>query len=132
MKKIALSTALAWLGGASLSAYAAEWYEGGTLKDTQGSEWLHASEENKIASAGELLIDMYDIDMLDTVMYPGVESVDDLRPYAERLVMYTDKAVNNALEDAESPEEERQVLSSMETPLAIGVYLQYLDLGTGD
>lgn len=132
MKQIALSAALAWLVGASLSAYAAEWYEGGTLKDTQGSEWLHASEENKIASAGELLIDMYDIDMLDTVMYPGVESVDDLRPYAERLVMYTDKAVNNAIEDAESPEEERQILSSMETPLAIGVYLQYLDLGTGD
>lgn len=131
MKQIALSTALAWLLGASLSSYAAEWYEGGTLKDTQGSEWLHASEENKIASAGELLIDMYEIDMLDTVMYPGVESVDDLRPYAERLVMYTDKAINKANEDAESLEEARRILNSMEIPLAIGVYLQYMEIGTG-
>lgn len=98
MKKIALSATLVCLLCTSLLAFADEWYEGGTLGHVDGHEWLAASEENKLASAGGYLKEKFDNDQLNSDYYSGmdVSSVDDLRPHAENLVRYTEEAVDSA------------------------------------
>lgn len=90
---------MVWLLCTSLLVYAKEWYEGGTLENADGHEWLEASEENKLASAGGLLKEKFDNDQLDSDYYSAmddVSSVDDLRPYAESLVRYTEEVVDSA------------------------------------
>lgn len=98
MKKIALGATLVWLLCTSLLAFADEWYEGGTLGHVDGHEWLAASEENKLASAGGYLKEKFDNGQLDSDYYSGIDvsSVDDLRPYAESLVSYTEEVVDSA------------------------------------
>lgn len=120
MKKIALGATLVCLLCTSLLAFADEWYEGGTLENANGNEWREASEENKVTSAGGLLKEMYEQGYLDPRVFPDVNSVDDLRPHAESLAMYTDEVIDHVVEGAESPAQAEKLLSYMLGPLTYG------------
>ncbi len=65
------------------TAYAQEWYNGGTLHKADGNEWYAASYANKLATAGDF-----------SAVYIGIDnlsSMDELKAYAINLVTCLDE-----------------------------------------
>ncbi|SEM31931.1 hypothetical protein [Halomonas caseinilytica] len=88
MKKTLLLAALLLV--ATPQAFAAEWYENGTLHNESALEWQDASHANKLATAGDLLAAAYQQGSLKPEIANKINGVADIRPLAETLVSQLD------------------------------------------
>lgn len=69
----------------SMPAYAAKWYQGGTLQGATGSEWRQGSHRDKVATSADFLAAMYQKKMLAPAVTSSIGGVDDFKPFAEIL-----------------------------------------------
>ena len=58
-----------------------EWYQGGTLHDGKGENWVRAAARNRLATAADFAATALD----GTDVGSQMDSMDDLLPYAEAL-----------------------------------------------
>lgn len=86
--------------------YAAhKWYEGGTLHKASAIDWQTASHENKLATCADIVAVLWEGKSLKPAIQNKINSIDDMRPYAEELVVWLDKA----MEPLSDPAENRRV-----------------------
>jgi hypothetical protein len=89
-----------------------EWYEGGTLQDKGILDWQKASYENKLGTCGDLVARFLELGYFKPGIQHSIESVDDMRPYAEELVVFLDTATKKW----DDPEENRVVFTNQTVP----------------
>jgi uncharacterized protein YgiM (DUF1202 family) len=69
------------------------WYQGGTLHNANALEWQRASHANKLATCADFITKKWKGKDLLPQMTWEIRSVDDIRPFAEELVVFIDDAV---------------------------------------
>ena len=72
---------------------APKWYEGGTLHQKSALEWQAAAPADKLATCGDFISKMWQDGNLKREIQASIESVDDMKPYAEKLVAFLDAAM---------------------------------------
>ena len=73
-------------------AKAKNWYEGGNLHQANALAWQTASYNNKLATCADFMTIMWTKKMLKQSILSRINSVNDLRPFAEQLVSNLDDA----------------------------------------
>jgi len=76
----------------SVNADAKNWYEGGNLHQANALSWRTASYNNKLATCADFMTTMWTKKMLKQSILSRINSVNDLRPFAEKLVSNLDEA----------------------------------------
>lgn len=71
-------------------AQAAEWYEGGTLHKGNGLDWQKATYENKLATSGDFIANVYSKKMFIPEIQGALVSTDRMKFMAEKLVEQLD------------------------------------------
>lgn len=104
MKKVILVVVLSLF---SLSVHA-EWYEGGSLHNANAIEWQQADDDNKLATAGDLIAAAYQKGMLKSSLTNQISGVDDIRPLAEELMNQLDAA----FEPESDPEQNQKMYAN--------------------
>ncbi|MDM8557595.1 hypothetical protein [Candidatus Parabeggiatoa sp. HSG14] len=74
-----------------------KWYEGGTLADEKALAWQKASPKNKLATCADILTVLWKSKQFNESIYKNIDSVDDLKPLAEKLVIELDNTFNKQL-----------------------------------
>ncbi|MGK0684485.1 hypothetical protein ACSFC0_03670 [Serratia marcescens] len=74
------------------SAFATNWYEGGTLHDASAITWQKATQQNKLATCADFVAGLYSKKLLSPEISSNINSVDDFKPYATELVKQLDTA----------------------------------------
>jgi len=69
-----------------------KWYEGGTLHDKSALEWQTASSADKLATCADFVTTMWQNGDLKRSIANRLSTVDDVRPYAQELVVFLDTA----------------------------------------
>lgn len=69
-----------------------KWYEGGTLATATAIEWQQASTENKLATCSDFIAVFWQKEMLAPRVQSSITSIDDMKPFAFRLVIELDAA----------------------------------------
>lgn len=70
-----------------------KWYEGGTLLDKTGREWQAAPYADKLATCGDMVASLWIENALKPSMQSSLDSVDELKQLAEKLVAFIDAEV---------------------------------------
>ncbi len=84
-------------------SYAArKWYEGGTLHKASAIDWQTADAEDKLATCGDIVAVLWKGKSLKPAIQNRIHSIDDMRPYAEELVVCLDKATEPLSDPAEN------------------------------
>ena len=73
-----------------------EWFEGATLQHEKISEWRKATSENKLASCGDMIATARTKEKLALDFLARLKSIDDHRPYAEKLMAWIDSQTEKA------------------------------------
>jgi len=81
-----------------------KWHENGTLRGKSALEWQAAPAWNKLATCAELISTMWREGHLRPAIADRLSGVDDIRPYARRLV----KTLDTALEAHPDLEQNRE------------------------
>ncbi len=68
------------------------WYEGGTLHKARIRDWMRADYRNKLATCADFVAAQWQSENLKPSLQAKIKTVDDIRPYAEELVIYIDVA----------------------------------------
>lgn len=76
----------------STTSWAKNWYEGGTLNDSNAISWQRADYDNKLASCADLIATLYNKELLAPKVRRKIRKIDDFKPYAEQLVKQLDEA----------------------------------------
>ncbi|MFS7293442.1 hypothetical protein AB6864_24570 [Serratia proteamaculans] len=74
------------------SAFATDWYQGGTLHEANALTWQKATQQNKLATCADFIAGLYSKDLLTPEISKKMKSVDDFKPYASELVKQLDAA----------------------------------------
>lgn len=85
-----------------------KWYENGGLHDKSALDWQIAPYKQKLATAADIYAHFYQKKQLTPAIAARIESVDDLRPYAENLV----SALNEAFEKKATKEENQKMYAN--------------------
>lgn len=72
-------------------ASAAKWYEGGTLHQASIGEWWQASQQNRLATCGDLIAHMH----LKGYLNLPITTVESIKPYAIELVSFISAATKD-------------------------------------
>lgn len=67
-----------------------EWYEGGTLHNSTIAEWKNASPQNKLATCGDFIANLWRNEKLKL----PIRNMDDVKLYASKLSDFVDTAVS--------------------------------------
>ena len=84
------------------------WYQGGTLVNADVLEWQQASSENKLATCGDLVSQMWSKKMLRPEIQNKINSMDDMRVLAEELKTQIDAATKQDVD----PEENKKIYAN--------------------
>lgn len=87
---------------------ARNWYEGGTLHNKSAIDWQGASPADKLATCGDFVTKMWKNGDLKSEVSDHLSTVDDVRPYAQQLVIFLDAA----LRVDPDPEQNRKMLTN--------------------
>lgn len=68
-----------------------KWYIGGNLHDKKMIDWKKATQHNKIATCGDILVATYKKGHLKMLLYP--HDLDTIKKYSEILAFAIDEAV---------------------------------------
>ncbi|HQZ67085.1 MAG TPA: hypothetical protein PLY87_18465 [Planctomycetaceae bacterium] len=71
---------------------ARKWYEGGTLTKATALEWQQASAANKLATCSDFIAGLWQKEMLAPRVQASITSIDDMKPFAFKLVIELDAA----------------------------------------
>ncbi|HEY3983180.1 hypothetical protein [Cedecea sp.] len=74
------------------SAFAKDWYQGGTLHEANALTWQKATQQNKLATCADFIAGLYSKDLLAPEISEKMKSVEDFKPYASELVKQLDAA----------------------------------------
>lgn len=74
------------------SAFAKDWYQGGTLHEANAISWQKATQQDKLATCADFIAGMYSKDLLVPEISEKMKSVNDFKPYASELVKQLDAA----------------------------------------
>ncbi|HHQ6631954.1 TPA: hypothetical protein ACSTL1_003454 [Serratia fonticola] len=74
------------------SAFAKDWYQGGTLHEANALTWQKATNQDKLATCADFIAGLYSKDLLAPEISEKVKSVDDFKPYASELMKQLDSA----------------------------------------
>ena len=69
-----------------------KWYEGGTLYNENALVWQEASQKNKLATSADFVAAMWNKKILKPAILKKINSVDDIKPLAQELVIALDDA----------------------------------------
>ncbi|MEZ9233274.1 hypothetical protein AB4259_19560 [Vibrio amylolyticus] len=72
------------------------WYDGGGLQTENALVWQKASYQQKLATAADIYAHFYQNNNLAPAISSTIKGVDDLKPYAESLVLNIDEAYSAA------------------------------------
>lgn len=67
------------------------WNEGGTLHNKTGAEWRQADPDDKLATCADFVTAMLEGGQLNPGIVSNLNSVDDIKPYAQELVEFFDR-----------------------------------------
>ncbi|SHO57855.1 hypothetical protein [Vibrio quintilis] len=85
-----------------------KWYEGGEVRGKTALDWQKATYNQKLVTAAGLYQALYNAHKLAPSVSSKINSVDDLRPYAESLVT----ALDTSFEEKEDPQENKQMFTN--------------------
>jgi hypothetical protein len=69
-----------------------KWYEGGTLHQSNALAWQKADANDKLATASDFFSMLWKNKQFNPAIQTSIQSVDDIKPYAEELVKFLDGA----------------------------------------
>src|SRR5205807_5123667 len=69
---------------------AKKWYEGGMLHKKSALDWQRADAADKLATCGDFIAGMWDRKEFRPDIQKSIKSLDDMKPYAEKLVVFLD------------------------------------------
>ena len=69
------------------------WYQGSTLSKATALEWQEATYENKLATCADIIAKLWKDDALNSSIQNQIASVDDMKPFAEQLVVDLDEVM---------------------------------------
>ncbi len=69
-----------------------KWYVGGTLHDKGALDWQNADQYDKLATCGDFVTTLWKSGKLKPEISNSITTIDDLRPYAQELVIALDAA----------------------------------------
>lgn len=78
------------------ASQAPKWYEGGDLHTQNALAWQNATEQNRLASSANIVFIMKKENMLKSSIANNLNTVDDLKPYANELKSALDAAFMKA------------------------------------
>lgn len=79
-----------------------QWYSGGTLHTKTCLEWQTASPSDKLATCADFIAKMKDDGNLNSTVTRKLSSIDDIRPFAEKLVDFLDEVARPNPNSAEA------------------------------
>lgn len=86
------------------TAFASNWYQGGTLHEASALTWQKATPQNKLATCADFIAGLYSKELLVPEISGKMKSVDDFKPYAAELVKQLDAAFSPESDPAKNKE----------------------------
>ncbi|QBH97334.1 hypothetical protein EKN56_13555 [Limnobaculum zhutongyuii] len=123
MRKMVLILSLFMSFLFSSYAMAQEWYVGGTLHDSNAITWQQASEQNKLATCGDLIGVVWKKNLLNKKISNQIKSINDIEPLAVMLR----QELNAAFEKDPNPQKNIQMFSNQD--VASNAMLLMITLG---
>ena len=71
---------------------ARKWYEGGTLHKKGALDWQSADAGDKLATCADFVAAAWDKKLFKQNLQYSIASIDDMKPYAQKLVTFLDSA----------------------------------------
>lgn len=94
---------------------AKKWYKGGTLHQLTLADWNQATDENKLATAGDFIANSWTKGSFNDEIQASINTVEDIKPYAERLVTEIDSTAGDGAND----------ISVVQTAAAIMILMEW-------
>lgn len=110
------------LGGCSAEGTSGSWYEGGTLNDATALEWQDASYSNKLATCADFVAKMDSDGQFVASVDNDINTIEDIRPYAEDLVT----ALDGAFAEEDDPERNRQMYANQSVAETAVILMQVM------
>jgi hypothetical protein len=85
-----------------------KWYNGGTLHKAGALEWQNSSYPNKLATCADFITKLHQDGALTDSVSSKINSVDDIRPFAEELV----KALDEAFKKSSNSDKNRRLYAN--------------------
>jgi len=96
-----------------------KWYAGGTLHKAGALEWQKASYSNKLATCADFIGKLHQ----DGLISLKINSIEDVRPSAEKLV----KALDEAFKADSNPEKNRKLYANQTVAGTVSIlYIEWL------
>ena|SRR6056297_2240789 len=119
---IAAAFLLALLIACSSEDSGSSWYEGGTLNDASALQWQDASYSNKLATCADFVATMDSDGQFVASVDNDINTVEDIRPYAEELVT----AIDEAFAEEDDPERNRQMYANQSVAETAVILMQLM------
>lgn len=98
------------------------WYEGGTLNRATALEWQDASYSNKLATCADFVAKMDSDGQFVASVDNDINTIEDIRPYAEELVT----ALDEAFAEEDDPERNRQMYANQSVAETAVILMQLM------
>ncbi|QDT34551.1 hypothetical protein [Thalassoglobus polymorphus] len=85
-----------------------KWYEGGTLHKKSALDWQGSNHPDKLATCSDFVAAMWQNEKFVPRIQNSIDSVDDMKPYAQELVEYIDVATRRDPD----PEQNRRLFTN--------------------
>jgi len=97
---VAILTACGGGGGGLSVPPERKWYVGGTLHEKSALEWQEADHADKLATCADFVAKLWKMRGFKARIQDSITSMDDLKPYAEKLVTFLDAATEKHPDEA--------------------------------
>ncbi len=94
-----------------------KWYEGGTLHKKSALDWQGSNQPDKLATCSDFVAGMWQNEKFVPRIQNSIDTVDDMKPYAQELVEYIDVATRRDPD----PEQNRRLFTN-QTVSAMAVF----------
>ncbi len=92
----------------STNLFAQEWYEGGTLHNSNALEWQNATFQNKLATCSDFISTMWQSKKFKPELQSSITSMDIVMVLSKELV----KALDIVFEKIPDPEKNKQIFTN--------------------